>query len=183
MKGTKWFIVFSALMLGNRTDSLRADTLITMAHIRDAGDFAEAKAYMQSWVKPEDYDTASYVDAKIWGAERLGTSLDLYLREWVLLGKADIDGDGVAERFYALIDPASCGSIGCTIRIVQKRAGVDHELCNMGGPDEDIWLTDRVSPNGYRELKIGTRVRWHGDACEPDDPETPPGSPDHDHPH
>ncbi len=158
-----------ALVCALAATSARADKQVIFAPLTDGPDFDDAMEFLSGYLKPEEYNTARRLEGiKAW---KLGATLDLYLREFIKMGKGDIDDDGVAERFYFFGDPGWCGSRGCSILIVQKRPAGWKVLCDTSGGDHSIWITDWVDTSGYRQLQASFRVYWHGDKCYDDDPE------------
>ena len=90
------------------------------------------------------------------------------MRDWVQLGKGDINADGVEDWFYFFDD--RCGSIGCSLWIVDGRPGAHEFLCRTeAGSAEDVRITDRVTVSGFHELETPGLTYWHGDECIYDD--------------
>ncbi|MEK7245611.1 MAG: hypothetical protein AAB223_06295, partial [Pseudomonadota bacterium] len=136
--------------------------------LADGPEFDEAMEFFSGYLKPEEYDTERrLVAGRGW---KLGKTLDLYLREFVKIGKGDIDDDGVEERFYVFDDPSWCGSSGCHIVILQKQDGAWRPICEMSGSDHHVWITDWMSEGSRRELKARWGVYWRNGACHDDDP-------------
>ena len=148
----------------------RADKQVIFSPLSAGPDFDEAMEFFAGHLDPDDYDTAKNLEGT-GGGWKLGNTLDLYLREFVKLGKGDVDDDGVDERFYILDDPGWCGSGGCLILIVQKRPGGWKVLCRETGSDHSVWISDWVSTSGYREMMTTDRVYWHGGKCYSANPE------------
>lgn len=141
-------------------------------------DFDDAMAFFASYLDPADYDTRDSVGA-FRAARKLGNTLDLYLREFVLVGKGDVNDDGVEETFYYFDDSDWCGSAGCSTILVQKRkSGALQILCEFKFfPTPTLWISDWVSPGDYREILTRFRVYWRKGECHDDDPEIMPLTP------
>ena len=165
-----WRGIIAALALALMAMPARADKQVIFAPLTAGPDFDEAMEFFSGHLRPDQYDTEKNLEGT-GGGWKLGNTLDLYLREFVKIGKGDIDDDGVAERFYFLGDPGWCGSKGCLILVVQKRPDGWKVLCEESGGDHSVWITDWVSTSGYREMETTFRVYWHGDKCYSADPE------------
>jgi hypothetical protein len=170
MTGIAKFAVLLALALAVAAAPARADKQVIFAPLSDGPDFDEAMRFFSSYLDPRDYDTARRLEGT-GGSWKLGNTLDLYLREFVKLGKGDVDDDGIDERFYILEDPGWCGSGGCLTLVVQKRPDGWKILCESAGVDNSTWISDWVSTSGLRELETMHRVYWHGDKCYSANPE------------
>jgi len=151
-----------------------ADLHVAFHAIKDRADVDEAMAFFRENLDPKLYDT-SRLNSRTWAPRRRGKSLDVFVRDWVLLAKGDINDDGVEDRFYLFDHPAFCGSIGCELWIVDGRPGGWKALCEtyaIAGEGHDVVITERVTVNGFHELRTPELVYWHGDECILDDPRT-----------
>jgi hypothetical protein len=148
----------------------RADRQVIFSPLTDGPDFDEAMEFFSGYLDPEEYNTEIKLKGT-GGGWKLGNTLDLYLREFVVLGKGDVDDDGIDERFYILNDPGWCGSRGCKFLVVQKRADKWNVLCATSGDDQFVWISDWMDKSGYREMRASFRIYWHGNECYDDDPE------------
>jgi len=170
MIGITKFAALFMLALAVVPAPARADKQVIFSPLANGPDFDEAMAFFSGYLKPDEYDTAKNLEGT-GGSWKLGNTLDLYMREFVKLGKGDVDDDGIDERFYILEDPGWCGSGGCLIVIVQKRPEGWKVLCESSGFDPHVRISDWVSMSGYRELETRYRVYWHGDKCYSANPE------------
>jgi hypothetical protein len=170
MTWTVKLVVLFMLALVVAAAPARADKQVIFSPLTDGPDFDEAMAFFSGYLEPDDYDTAKHLEGT-GGHWKLGNTLDLYLREFVKLGKGDVDDDGIDERFYILEDPGWCGSGGCLIVIIQKRPEGWKVLCEESGADDHVWISDWISTSGYREMTTDYRVYWHGDKCYSANPE------------
>jgi len=160
----------AALLLAVAAPPVRADTRVVLSRLVDGPEFVEAMEFFSSYLTPEQYDT----ERKLAGREdiwKLGKTLDLYLRQFVLAGRGDVNDDGNDEFFYILDDPGWCGSKGCLLLVIEKRAGAKKVMCETRGADHHVWITNRMTVNGYREMEATFSIYWRGDECVPDDPE------------
>jgi len=151
----------------------RAETVVTYRKITGGADLAAAIGFLSTVLKPDDYDTETRY--RLSGSPRgrkHGRTLVAYVREYVRLAKADINDDGVPERFYLLDDPGWCGSAGCRVFIVQSRDGGDRLLCKADSGETDFVVTDRVTIHGWHELRMSFDVHWTGDKCFDPSPDT-----------
>ena len=164
-----WSFRFAAIVLAALAAvPARADKQVVFSRLTDGPEFDEAMEFFGSYLEPRDYDTERRLDAGTgW---KLGKTLDLYLREFVLSGKGDIDDDGVEERFYIFNDPVRCGSSGCHIVILQKQTSAWRLICEMSGSDHHVWITDWMSEGGRREMKARWGIFWRKGECHDDDP-------------
>ena len=168
MSGIPGIAAAFVLALALAAQPARADKQVIFSPLSAGPDFDEAMEFFAGYLDPHDYDTAKNLEG-IGGGWKLGNTLDLYLREFVKLGKGDIDDDD--ERFYILRDPGWCGSRGCSLLIVQKRAAGWKVLCSASGSDHSVWIDDWVDTSSYRELRASFRVYWHDGRCYDDDQE------------
>lgn len=146
----------------------RADKQVIFSRMVDGPEFHEAMAFFSGYLDPDDYDTAKHLNPNVgW---KLGNTLDLYLREFVKVGKGDIDDDGIEERFYIFNDPIWCGSSGCRIVILQKQGSAWQPICEMSGSDHHVWISDWMSQGGQREMRARWGVFWLKGECHDDDP-------------
>jgi len=144
----------------------RAETVVKYHEITGGADLEAAIGFLSTKLEPDDYDTVKRF--RLSGSPRgrkHGRTLAAYVREYVRLAKADINDDGVPERFYLLKDPGWCGSAGCTVFIVQGRGGGDRLLCEGSGGTADLVVTDRVTIHGWHELRLTYDLYWTGDTC------------------
>jgi len=145
----------------------RAETVVKYHKITGGPDLEAAIGFLSTKLEPDDYDTVKRF--RLSGSPRgrkHGRTLAAYVREYVRLAKADINDDGVPERFYLLEDPGWCGSAGCIVFIVQDRGGGDRLLCDAYSGETDFVVTDRVTIHGWHELRMSFDVHWiGGDAC------------------
>jgi hypothetical protein len=160
----------AALLLTFAASPARADTRVVFSPLVDGPEFDKAMEFFSSYLTPEEYDTERNL-AGTGGSWKLGKTLDLYLREFVLVGKGDVNGDGNEESFYILGDPGWCGSKGCSMLIVESRGGVSTNMCETDAAEHHVWITDRTTVHGFRELEASFPVRWRGDRCFQDDPD------------
>jgi len=153
-------------------DAARAETVVKYHEITDGADLEEAVAFLRSYLEPDDYDTAKrFALTGTPKGNALGNTLDLYVREFVRLGKADVNDDGVPERFYLLDDSVWCGSAGCRLLVVANSGSGGRLLCSVSGGETGLVVTDRVTIHGYHELEIPEIVYWYdGDRCDTDTP-------------
>lgn len=157
-------VVWSALM----TTPAWADKQVIFARLTDGPEFDEAMAFFERYLEPDNYDTRKHLNPN--AGWKLGNTLDLYLREFVQVGKGDIDDDGIEERFYIFDDPIWCGSSGCRIIILRKQAAAWQPICEMSGSDHHVWISDWMSEGGRREMKARWGVFWRNGQCHDDDP-------------
>lgn len=157
-----------AIILG--VCAARAETAVTFGRIIDGADFDEAAAFLRAYLKPRDYDIAEKF--RFTGVERYrngGNTLDRFIREFILLGKADVNDDGIPERFYLFEDTDWCGSAGCMILIVGSGGHGPRLLCSVDGDEGGVLVTDRVTIHGYHELEVPNPVYWYGgETCDTD---------------
>lgn len=163
-------IVAFAGCFGNTTDA-HADKQIPFAKIVDPTALTEAVDYWRGELKREDYDNErdfGYPNSP-WPVTE---TLEDYIREYILVGRADLNDDGVDELFYLRDDTRFCGSIGCPVVVLEKRDGRWTKICGTRGHDAlriTDWLTEGGGP--YREMQARYRVFWQRSACHLDDPE------------
>jgi hypothetical protein len=145
-----------ALLPGN----VRAEELITFSPLSDPKDLRAAKGFLRTRLDQETINTKSRLSSEIWG-EKLGTTLDKYLREFVRIGKADIVGDGIPELFLMLADPGFCGTAGCDMFILSVRNRRLNLLCDGLGDEPGVLLTDRKGFKGRREIETAEfHIMW-----------------------
>jgi len=153
--------------------TVRAATVVTYQDIASGPNLEEAVAFLSTYLEPDDYDTAKWFKDTGYASSplKLGNTLDLYVRGFVRFGKADINGDGVPERFYLFDDSRRCGSAGCELLIVESSGNGGRLLCSVSGGETGLVVTDRVTIHGYHELEIPEIVYWYdGDRCDTDTP-------------
>lgn len=161
-----WFmaIIFTALMAWPAW----ADKQVVFSRLSEGSEFDEAMMFFEHYLRPKDYDTEWRLSESTgW---KLGKTLDHYLRQFIKVGKGDIDDDGVEERFYIFDDPIRCGSSGCEIIVLQKQDGAWRPICEMSGSDHHVWITDWMSEGGRREMRARWGVFWLKGECHDDDP-------------
>jgi hypothetical protein len=143
----------------------RAEDWITFSPISNPRDFREAKGFLRTQLDQYTINTQKRLSSDIWGSRR-GTTLDKYLREFVLIAKADIDGDGTPERFLLLADPGFCGSAGCSLYILAAHNGRLTPLCEASGDEGGILLTDNKGFKGRREIETSNfHITWREKDC------------------
>lgn len=156
-----------------------ADTRVRFGRILDGRDFADAYAFFQQELAPNYWDTR-VLDARQWAPRRTGTKFGTFIQDWILFGKGDVNGDGIEERFYYFDNPLWCGSAGCQLLIVDVREGKPSLLCQANAHEEHVWITDRVTVNGFREIEAAGTYHWHGAECQTDQDELDIEAPAHD---
>jgi hypothetical protein len=132
-----------ALAAWSIPQSARAEFQVKFEPLTDGPEFADAMEFFARRFTPDEYDTERRLAGSVRRWKKLGTTLDLYLREFVKVGRADVDGDGVDERIYILDDPGWCGTAGCTTFIVGRSGGVVRTYCEVGGNEKYFRITDR----------------------------------------
>ena len=163
-------VAVAVLLLLSATPTGRADTRVVFSPLVDGPEFAEATEFFNGYLTPKQYDTERSL-AGTGGSWKLGKTLDLYLREFVLLGKGDVNGDGKDEYFYILNDPGWCGSKGCRMLIVEKLENARNLICETEGSDHHVWIKDRRTVRGYHEMEAAFPIYWIAEECYPDDPD------------
>ncbi|MBM3488593.1 MAG: hypothetical protein FJX67_18505 [Alphaproteobacteria bacterium] len=99
------------------------------------------------------------------------SSLEAYAREFLWVGRADIDNDGVDDRIYVVEQTGWCGSAGCTTWIVDGRVGPARIHCETSGYSHYFRVLPRVTVHGFNEMESAARIRWYGSECLSGEPE------------
>lgn len=94
-----------------------------------------------------------------------------YLRTFVSVARADLNGDGVDEVFYRIDDAGYCGETSCLALVFEKQKHGWIKICRTPG-GEVIKIVDWQTEGGgaYREIESEYRTFWVNDRCHFDDP-------------
>jgi hypothetical protein len=142
----------------------RAEDWITFSPISNPRDFREALGFLRTYLDQDAHAKTPW-HSDIWVATR-GTTLEKYVREFIRFGKADIDGDGIPERFLLHHAPGWCGTAGCSLFILAARNGRLTPLCEALGDEGGILLTDKKGFKGRRELETSQfHITWREKDC------------------
>lgn len=175
MTGIAKLVALCVLVLAMAAAPARAEKQVIFAPLTGGPDFDEAMEFFAEYFKDEPDTYTSKVSVEEPGdARALRKSLGIYLRKVVHLGKGDVNDDGIEEIFYFLrgSDPFTwCGSAGCMMLIVQRKPSGLKLLCETYSGEGGLWITNRITVRGYRELRASYRVYWHGDQCDSEVPE------------
>jgi len=127
-------------------------------------DLDDATEFLGKELDPMDYDTR---ERHPYGSDgrRLSDRIDVFVQDWVIVGRYDINDDGAEEWFFFFEDWTFCGTAGCDVLIAQKRGHDFETLCEIKAHGPDVVITDRVTVNGFHELEAAGRVYWHGNQC------------------
>ncbi|MBM3488594.1 MAG: hypothetical protein FJX67_18510 [Alphaproteobacteria bacterium] len=98
-------------------------------------------------------------------------SLEAYAREFLWVGRADVNNDGVDDRIYVIEERGWCGSAGCDTWIVDGRFGPSRIYCETGAHSHYFRILPRITVHGFSEMESAARIRWYGSKCFSGEPE------------
>lgn len=158
----------AALLFGLVVTPVPLETHVPFARVATDREVAEAVTLLRSLIRTEDD-----LDAVVPGKEerRPVASHEAYAREFLWIGRGDINNDGVDDRFYVAYERGWCGTAGCATWIVDGRKGADLVYCETSGWEHHFFILPRVTVRGFNEMRSSFPIRWTGSKCFDDDRE------------